>query len=235
MQINEKMMQGLKKAIIQAVAESEREAIEDGRGTGNDVLHYYAVSPVIFNLIKKIADEKEDSKLLKLISNIEKNRGNRYYKIKNTMRDAIAEFLLLRYGNQRTVFAAAFGTTEEEMFGPAPKGSQETTIDDIKAKQLRKEKEKRELLKKKEEAAKKYEDENAKAAMLAEFLGLPKLSGTQTQVAWAESIRMKCLARASASEIEKIKLSKNAKKAKWWIEEKPTNIYCALLLLGYEQ
>ena len=195
-----------KSYIAEVTLESERYHHANEQGTGNSTLIHNIDNDFIMSLIKKHADNK----ILKMCERIEAGKSNKYYKITAWQKRTLADFLLLIYGNQRAVFCEAFNTTEEEMFGGKLDNNLETTLEEVKKAHERK-----------KAASEKYKENNERNAMLAEFAGLPKLKGTEKQVAWAESIRMRCLNRGANFMSDKLMAYKEAKKAKWWIENKP--------------
>jgi len=77
--------------------------------------------------------------------------------------------------------------------------------------------------------------ENERATATAQFLALPKLTGTERQVAWATTLRDKARSLAerklATDEFEKLATSKEGKRAKFWIDNREE--WQVLELLGF--
>jgi hypothetical protein len=159
--------------------------------------------PEFAALAKTIGDDKA-AEIAVSVANMAKGVRRRAPTLNQT--SAIAKALLKHFGTARVVAAAAFGQTEEQMFGT--KGAGFGLPPEVE--------EDADLTARREAATQ-------ESAMQAQFLGLPELTGTPKQVAWAVTIRARMSAAAGPDAARLLKL-KGAKTARFWIDNNRTPI-----------
>lgn len=204
--------------IADCVKSQERYQYEVLRRRSNErnmTLPRFINNRYVLDLIDSLGDEKASAV-------VQSVRGIHHQSVTKGQWTSLCNFLLSKYGNERTAFAAAFGVTEEAMFGNVLDKSLQTSVESINAK-----------LRARAMKALEHEKSNEAAAEIAAFAGWPTLTGSKDQVGWAESIRYACLndPYASESDINRINTSRKTHRAAWWIDARPRSVEDALSLL----
>lgn len=170
------------------------------RGDSFVILDAVVSEPELLALVDRVGDEKHRS-IAATIREIQAS-GNRYRRVTKAQKASLAKHLIGIYGSHRAVLAAAYGKTESEMFSDLPAQHNSRHTDNT------------------HEWAAQYAAHAMDAEKKADFLGLPKIKGTQKQAAWAEQIRQSYLVWAESQGIDPIPVLMKHKDARFWIDNR---------------
>lgn len=173
------------------------------KGDSFKIISMVSAESELLALIDKHGDDKHRS-IAATVRDIQSS-NNRYRKVTDGQRKALARHLLELFGTHRAVLAAAYGKTEQEMFGEAME-AEEAPAKAEPAAQMSNE----------------YVAKAEEAKRAAEFMGLPALTGSPKQIAWAEQIRQKYIEWAEDGGINSTPVvkSRKARTSRFWIDNR---------------
>jgi hypothetical protein len=175
------------------------EADSQIQGDSFVILSTVATEAELLALIEQHGDDKHRS----IAATVREIQGanNRYRKVTSAQKAALARHLLDLFGTARAALAAAFATTEQEMFGEAagPSAAQVAKV-----------------------TGERHAAAAAEALQKAQFMGLATLKGSPKQIAWAEQVRQNYIVWAEENDIDPMVVigSPAARQARFWIDNR---------------